>query len=404
MTTDQAIVEGVDAPVLDIDPYSLEVLENPYPFHEKLRETAPVVRIKPYDVYAVGRHEEARVVLSDYKRFSTAAGIGIQDIRKPGLYRVPSKLLEVDPPAHTKVRAALTKVLTPLVIRQWRQKFETEAERVVAAALAKGEVDGVSELAENYVFTVFPQAIGVTLPRKEILAIGEMRFNQSGPANELYHAAMARAQPYLAWFENSCERSAVQPGSIGDLVFEQEAAGAIEAGVASNIIRSFVGGGTDSTISGIGFALNQLARNPDQWAVAKADPARIKSALDEAIRYEAPFQVTYRTTTGPVELGGVRLDPQTKVGVFLGAANRDPRKWQQPDKFDLTRQTAGVHLAFGTADHVCIGQMLARLEAECLLAALVKGLKSIEPAGEPKYRLINQMRTLDHLPLRLVGA
>jgi cytochrome P450 len=172
--------------------------------------------------------------------------------------------------------------------------------------------------------------------------------------------------------------------------------------VASNILRSFVGGGTDSTIAGIGFTLNQLARFPDQWLRVRSDPTRIKAAFEEGIRMEAPFQVTYRTTINETEISGLHLMAQTKIGVFLGAANRDPRHWDKPDQFNVDRpQLAGNHLAMGTGVHACIGQMIARLESEALLSALAKRVKSIALTGEATYRPINQMRMLDKLPLRI---
>jgi cytochrome P450 len=390
----------IDAPVLEIDPYSLEVLRDPYPFHERLREAGPAAFIERYGVYAVGRHAEAAIVLNDHARFTACGGIGIQDIRKPGDFRIPNRLLENDPPGHTAIRATLTKYLSPIVIRRWREHFETEAKGLVEELVAKGEFDGVEDVAEAFVLKVFPAAVGVKLPRKEILAIGEMRFNQSGPPNELYHRAMERAKPYLEWFENSVRREGVTPGSIAEMLFDAEDRGEFEEGIASNMVRSFVGGGTDSTITGIGHTLNKLAQNPDQWALVKADPNKVRAAFEEAIRLESPFQVTYRTTTGQAELSGVQLRPDTKVGVFLGAANRDPRKWQDPDTFDVTRDTTGIHLGFGTGAHICIGQMIARLEAEAILRALVTRIDRLEPAGPPRYRPINQMRTLDHLPLR----
>jgi len=405
MTTTLEAAALREAPVLDIDPYSDEVLADPYPFHQQLREAGPVVLIKPHGVYAVGRHEEARTVLSDYARFSNAGGIGIQDIRKPGEFRVPSRLLEVDPPDHTRVRAVVTRVLSPLVIRRWREGFEAKADAMVEKLLQQGEFDGVRECAEAFVLEAFPAAVGVRLPRTETLAIGEMRFNQSGPQNALYHRAMEKAQPYLAWFEDSIQRHSVTPDSIAELLFKAEDAGELEPGLASNIVRSFVGGGTDSTISGIGFALNQLARHPDQWERVRSEPAKVKAAFEEAIRFESPFQVTYRTTVAETALDGVRIPGDAKVGVFLGAANRDPRRWPEPDRFNVDRpQLAGSHLALGHGIHACIGQMIARLEAESLLGALARGAKTIALAGEAQYRPINQMRTLDTLPLRIEAA
>jgi 4-methoxybenzoate monooxygenase (O-demethylating) len=96
------------------------------------------------------------------------------------------------------------------------------------------------------------------------------------------------------------------------------------------------------------------------------------------------------------------LAGDVKVGNFMGAANRDPRKFDDPDSFDIERDAAGVHLALGTGPHICIGQMIARLEAECILGALARRVERIEPTGEPEYRLVNTLRTLDRLPIRLV--
>ncbi len=394
-----------DAPVLDIDPYSDEVLADPYPFHQMLREAGPVALIKPHGVYAVGRHDESKTVLSDYARFTNAAGIGIQDIRKPGDFRVPSRLLEVDPPDHTKVRSVVMRVLSPLVIRRWREGFDTKAAALVEGLIERGSFDGVEDCAEAFVLQAFPAAVGVRLPRVETLSIGEMRFNQSGPKNALHERAMKNAQPYLEWFEETIQRHSVTPDSIAELLFKAEEAGELEPGLASNIVRSFVGGGTDSTIAGIGFALNQLARHPDQWQRLRDEPAKVKAAFEEAIRFETPFQVTYRTTVGETDLGGVRIPADAKVGVFMGAANRDPRRWTDPDRFDVDRpQVTGSHLALGTGVHACIGQMIARLEAEALLGAMARRVKTITLTGEARYRPINQMRTLDHLPLHIEAA
>lgn len=391
-------------PVVDLDPYAADVLESPYRFHEDLREAAPVVWLEKYGVYALGRHDEARIVLSDYARFTAMGGIGIQDIREPGDFRIPSRLLENDPPNHTEIRKVVQKVLSPLVVKQWREAAESIAAQVVAEALEKEVVDGVEDLVEAFVLRAFPEVVGVTLPRTETLAIGEMRFNQSGPRNELTERALEAAQPYLAWFDQSCSRQGVRPGSISETLFEIEEAGGLPEGVASNIVRSFVGGGTDSTISGISTAVRHLAADPEQWQILQNNPSKAKIALDEAVRVECPFHVTYRTTTGPVELGGLELTGNSKIGVFLGAANRDPRRWEEPGKFDLMRAVAGSHNGFGTGDHNCIGQMLARLEAEALLTALARGAAKIELAADYSYRPMNQMRTLKSLPLRLTPA
>jgi cytochrome P450 len=392
-----------EAPVLDVDPYSIEVLRDPYAFHESLREAGPIVFIRPHGVYAVGRHAEAKIVLADHTRFTNAGGIGIQDIRQPGDFRIPSRLLESDPPSHTKIRTVVTRLLSPVVIRKWKEDFQRRADTLVDELLERREFDGVQDCVERFVLEAFPGAVGVRLPRTETLAIGEMRFNQSGPKNALFERALKNAQPYLEWFEESVSRQGVLPDSIAEMLFKAEDEGQLDEGVASNVVRSFVGGGTDSTIAGIGLTLHQLAKNPQQWQFVRDEPSKVKAAFEEGIRHESPFQVTYRTTcSGGIELSGVRLDGDTKVGVFLGAANRDPRQFQSADKFDINRpQLAANHVSLGTGIHACIGQMIARGESEALLGALARRVSRLELLAPASYRPMNQMRTLDKLPLRI---
>ncbi|MCV0394913.1 MAG: cytochrome P450 [Rhizobiaceae bacterium] len=389
-------------PVFNWDPWTIENLTNPYPMHHALRETAPIVWLEKYEMYAVGRHEECKTVLSDHSRFMTSAGTSMQDIRKPGKFRIPSRLQEVDPPKHTQIRSVVNRVMSPLVIRRMREFFETQAAELADSIVAKGTFDGVDEVAEPYVISAFPAAVGVKLERKPALTIAEMRFNQSCPHNELYHKAMKAAEPYLEWFDEACQKHSVVPDSIADLLFQAEDAGELEEGVASNIVRSFVGGGVDSTISAIGHTLHHLARNPDQFALVKGEPKKVRAAFEEGIRMDMPFQYTWRTTTGDTHLGEYRLAADTKVTVLLGSANRDPRHWTDPDRYDINRQTVGNYLGFGVADHQCVGQMIARLEADAILTALVKRAKSLELTEEPAYRPVNQMRMLGRLPLRIV--
>lgn len=388
---------------LAIDPYAMDVLLHPYPFHEALRAAGPAADITAHDVYAVGGYAECTEVLKDHTRFSTTGGIGLADARKPGAnFRPLNQLLEVDPPDHTKLRAVVNRHLSPAKVRGWRADMERDAAALVDRLLAgPREVDAVEHLVEAYIFKVFIDAVGVRFDRDAILAIGAMSFNQSGPPNALYHEAMRRVQPYLQWFEDSQQRQHVKEGGLAWQFFVEEDAGTIAPGTASNLTRTFVRGGMDSTIAGIGSTLMHLSRNPEQWQWLREDPARIRGAFDEGVRMETPFQVTYRVTLRDTELAGVALAADRKVGVFLGAANRDPRRWDDPDRYDARRNTVG-HVGFGAGDHNCIGQMMARLEAECLLAALLQRVKTLEPAGDARWRPVNQMRTLDQLPLRLV--
>jgi 4-methoxybenzoate monooxygenase (O-demethylating) len=391
-----------EPPVLDMDPFSDDNIRDPYRFHTALRETAPVVYIEKYAMYAVGRYDEVKTVMSDYHRFTSEGGIGMSDIRKPGAWRTPSPITEVDPPRHTAVRGALTKVLSPIVIRKWREHFSAEAEALADRVVARGEVDGVKELAEAFVLKVFPDVLGVDMPRENFIAIGDMNFNQIGPNNENLRHSLEKVEPILEQYQKGFQRESMLPGGFGEKIYAAEDAGDFAPGTAGLQVRSFLRAGVDTTIAGIGHTLNLLARNPDQWARCVADPSKVRGAFEEGIRLHSPSQVMFRTTTGEQELSGFMLAGDIKVGNFMGAANRDPRKFDDPDSFDIERDAAGVHLALGTGPHICIGQMIARLEAECILGALARRVERIEPTGEPEYRLVNTLRTLDRLPIRLV--
>lgn len=402
MSTSATMMGLKDPPALDIDPFSEENLRNPYPFFEQLREAGPVAYIKSHGYYAVGRFEEAAVVATDNSRFCVAGGIGLSDVRKPGALRPKSPISEVDPPEHSAVRGALQKIMSPLVVRQWREEFIREAEIVAAAALAKGEVDGVGDIIEAFVLSAFPRIVGIDVPTERLIITGELNFNQLGPDNALLQQALKRAEPIMAWYSEQLKRDKMLPGGFGEKIYQAEDRAEFAAGTAEPHVRSFFRAGVDTTIAGIGITLNQLAQNPEQFALLKKDPSKIRNAFEEGIRFEAPAQVLFRTTTGEVEFSGYRLKADTKIAYYPGAANRDPRKWDDPDRFDITRDVLGNHLAFGAGTHVCIGQMIARLEAEAILGAIIKRAKAIEPTGEPSYKLINTLRTLETLPLRII--
>ncbi len=388
-------------PAFDTDPFSDAVLTDPYPFATRLREAGPVAWLTHYGIYAVAGYKEVQSVLTDWQTFTNTGGAGLSDIRKPGSWRPPSAILESDPPVHTGIRSALMRILSPAVVRQWRETFTAEADLLADRLVEQGEFDGVHEVSEAFVLKVFPDVVGVDMPREAAVAVGDMNFNAIGPANERTRVAAERAAPYMAWYEQAMQRESMRPGGFGELLFQAEDEGAIPPGVGMNLARSFLRGGTDTTISGIGFMLQHIATRPDVFDTLKAQPQRLRGAFDETLRLESPVQVMFRTTRQDCEVFGQRLAADTKVAAFINGANRDARAWAEPDRFDIGRAPGPMQLAFGAGPHVCIGQMIARLEAECIVGALLRRVKSIELACEPGFRLVNTLRTLDHLPLRV---
>ncbi|HET6526355.1 cytochrome P450 [Sphingopyxis sp.] len=386
---------------LATDPFSESVLLDPYPFFDELRAAGPVAYLAAWDIYAVGNHAEAEIVASDYERFHSRAGMAMADIRRPDAWRTPSPISEVDPPEHTAIRRAMNRILSPAVLRGWKQAFAEEAEALVARVVSRDEFDGVRDLVEPFVASVFPSVLGVKIPAEAFLLVGQMNFNQMGPNNERTKASVAAAEPWFEQYEAAFQREGAIPGGFAEKIFEAEDAGDLPAGIAAPLVRSFIRGGVDTTIAGLGFTFNQLAQNPDQYAIVHRDPSRSMAAFEEAIRHEAPAQVVFRTVKEDIVLNGVRLKGDRKIGYFMGAANRDAAKFEDPDRYRIERMSAGAHLALGRGVHVCVGQQIARLEADCLVGAFARRVAGFEPAGAPLYRPTNALRTLESLPLRI---
>lgn len=393
-----------EATVLEIDPFSDEFLSDPYPYHDEMRRAGPVVFLSLYRVWAVACDAEARAVLQDWETFCSSAGVGLSDFRKEKPWRPPSLLLEADPPDHTKPRMILTKIMAPKAVRDLKDRFEAEAEALVDRVVAKGEFDAQAELAEAYPLTVFPDAVGISKEgRENLLPYGTMAFNAFGPQNDLFKQAMSRAEEVIPWIMANCKREALAPGGFGQKIYEFADAGEVTEEEAGMLVRSFLTAGVDTTVNGLGNAFFAFLNAPEQWDALHADPSLAKQAFEEVLRFESPVQTFFRTTTRKFELAGVELGEGEKILCFLGAANRDPAKWDQPDEFDISRRASG-HLGFGTGIHGCVGQAVARMEAECLLAALARRVKRIEPTGEPVRRLNNTLRGMASLPVRVTPA
>jgi 4-methoxybenzoate monooxygenase (O-demethylating) len=394
----------IDRPVSTVDPFSNEFLNNPYPHHETLREAGPVVWLERYGIWAMARHQEVRDALTDHQTYCSSAGVGLSDFRKEPPWRPPSIILEADPPLHTRTRAVLTRILLPAAINKLRTTFEREAELLVARLVERREFDGIADLAEAYPLKVFPDAVGLSeAGRENLLPYGSMVFNSFGPRNDLFNQAMANAGSVRDWIMSKCSRAALAPDGLGMQIFDAVDAGELTEEEAGMLVRSFLSAGVDTTVYGLGNALYCMARYPDQWTALRENPGLIRGAFEEVLRFEAPLQSFFRTTTRAVDVSGIGLGEGEKVLLFFAAANRDPRRWNNPDTFDVKRRAAG-HMTFGTGIHGCVGQAVARLETEAVLTALARRVASFELTAEPKRRLNNTLRGLDTLPLRIVPA
>lgn len=399
----QTLGPAANVPIVDIDPYSEEVLTEPYSYYEQLREAGPIVWLKKYEVYAIGRHAPVTRVLTDPTTYCSSAGVGLTNFHTETPWRKPSIILEVDPPEHARTRKVFVRILSPRALNKLQERFEREAEAMVLRLLEKGECDGVTELAEAYPLKVFADAVGVPSDgREHLLPYGDMVFNAFGPRNARFQECLNRLGPSIEWINMACQRENLTKDGFGADLYTAADAGEITHEEAGLLVRTMLSAGLDTTIFTLANALACFANSPDQWSVVATDPSLARQAITEVLRYDATFHSFYRTTTKPTTLEGVHLDAQQKVLVIVASANRDPRHWSNADSFEVTRKTA-ANMSFGTGIHGCAGQMIARLEGEIVLRAMAKHIDKIELIGRPELHFNNTVRGYSSLPIRVTA-
>ncbi|UTD29842.1 cytochrome P450 [Bradyrhizobium sp. WD16] len=392
------------APAVDVDPFSIDFFDDPYPAHERLREAGPVVWIDRWKVHAVARYAEVHAVLNQPETFCSSRGVGLSDFAKETPWRPPSLILEADPPAHARPRRVLTSVLSPSAMKGIRDHFTAVAEAKADELVARGSFDAITDLAEAYPLSVFPDALGLKKEgREHLIPYAGVVFNAFGPPNELRQEAIERSKPHQAYVQEQCQRENLAPGGFGACIHARVDDGELSAEEAQLLVRSLLSAGLDTTVYGIGAAISCMARCPDQWQRLRGDLSLARNAFEEAVRLESPLQTFFRTTTREVEIGGVRIGEGEKILMFLAAANRDPRRWDDPERYDITRRTSG-HVGFGSGIHMCAGQLVARLEGEIMLTALATRVARIDITGPVKRRYNNTLRGLASLPVTLAEA
>ncbi len=385
----------------DLDIFTHDNIRDPYGWHAALREPAPFVWLSKYEVWATGRYAEVHGILSDWQTYCSSAGVGLANFHTEKPWRPPSLLLEADPPDHTRRRTVAGRVMSHANLRKLRDGFRRGAAALVDRLLDEGEIDGVADIAKPFILKVFPDAIGVGPDgREDLLLYGNMIFNAFGPRNDVFEESMRQAEQVIEYVMRCCTRPELSPDGLGAEVYAAADAGEISDHEALYIVRSYLGAGLDTTVDTIGNVLNCFASYPAEWEKLRRDPSRVRAAFEEVVRFDSPFQGVFRTTTRDVEISGINVAADQKILVSPGAANRDPRKWENPETFDIDRDAAG-HLGFGFGIHECVGQVIARLEMEALFTEMAERVATIEPCGPAPRRLNNTLHGFESLPLVL---
>jgi cytochrome P450 len=296
--------------------------------------------------------------------------------------------------------------MSPAVLRNLRATFEAEADEIVTLLLGRGGViDGHLDLAKAYILKVFPDALGLGEEgRENLVRFGHVGFNAFGPDNEVLRQSIDSSADALGWIEENLDRRLLADDGIAAMLFAAADHGEITQEEAKLLLRSLYSAGSDTTIFAIGNTLKALAENPEQWTALRENPDLLRAAFEEGLRYDNPARYTRRTTNQPVDFDGIELPADAKILLLHMPAGRDPRRWEDPETYDIHRDVVGKHLGLGFGIHACVGAPVARLEAMSLLSALARQVRAIELAGDPEGTENMAVHGNEKLPLRLVAA
>lgn len=385
------------------------VLADPYPLYRRLQAEDPV-HWDPYlHAWVVSRYDDAVKVL---QRFSAARTPTAEQLTALGLSELSPiaqvlvrLMLFMDPPAHTRIRALAAAAFTPARADALRAHIQEIMNDLIEEVAPRGHMDVIGDLADRLPATVTAELMGVPLADRDQLKtwskdfsemLGNFQHNPGRGALMLktvqeltgYFGAQVREQEHQP--RDGVIRTLMTAEIDGDRLSEEEV-------IANSIIT--MTGGQETTTNLIGNGLLSLLRHPDQLARLQAEPSLLPSAIEELLRYESPIQYTTRLAPDDVELGGKLIRKRQAVVALMGAANRDPEQFPDPDRLDITRRD-NRHLAFAWGAHYCFGAPLARVEAQVAFATILRRLPNLALEPAPlAWRRNMAFRGLEALPV-----
>ncbi|MFM0739240.1 cytochrome P450 [Paraburkholderia xenovorans] len=384
---------------------SLSFYENPYPLYDDLRAEGPLVPLGPHSLIS-GHYEVVEALLLDRRMGknyleSVRVRYGDEAARQPVFQGISRMFLMLNPPVHTRLRSLMMKAFNARQVEVMREIAYSTANRLIDAFVHDDTVDLVRQYALPLPVEIIARLLDV--PIEDATKLGEatsqfVRVLEAAPLppDEL-SAANSAYETLERYFVEVVDTRRTRLGSdlISMLLSVEENGEALTPDeVVSNVILFFVAG-HETTSNMIGNALIALYRHPEQLAALKRDPSRLPAAVAECVRYDSAVQMVVRIAQEDVEVGGMTVPRNTLVFLALGAANRDPSRFDQPERLDFEREPSRL-LSFGGGIHYCLGYRLAMLELEAALGTLLARL--------PNLRLLNLDELRWHRRLTLRGV
>jgi cytochrome P450 len=398
--------------MLAFNPRDPAFIANPYPFYSQLRALMPVWK-DPTGRIILTRYDDANMLVRDRrfgKFFSDPEALlrrfGPTAMQEPAVVELSHMMLTQDPPDHSRLRGLVTKVFTARKMEDMRPFIQRLTDRLLDKVERQGEMDAIRDLAFPLPMLVICELLGIPEEDRGNFvngsASGGVLLNPVVPTREELDRANQGTRNSEIYFEKLFELRRKEPrDDLLTLLVQAEEAGdrLTPEELRANTTLLF-GAGHETTVNLIGNGLWSLHKNPSQWAAIRDDPPLIPNAVEEILRYESPVQMVARMASEPVDFGGAAIEPGTPIIALLGAANRDPAEYADPDRMDVTRERLKP-LSFGGGIHFCIGAQLARIEAEVVFSTLLRrmpNMKLAEP-NTPKWRESFTLRGLTTLPV-----
>ncbi|MFE7560770.1 cytochrome P450 [Kitasatospora sp. NPDC057500] len=368
-------------PTSDLDLFTDRALGDPYPLHRELRGLGPVVELTAHGVYALARYRQVREAAADWRVFSSAQGVMMNDRINSALQGIT---LCSDPPEHTRMRQVLGRPLRPERLRELVPRIEREAEHLVGRLVEQGSFDATTELARHLPLTVVSELVGLgDAGRAHMLEWANATFDAQGPMNRRTVEAFPELDEMVAFALREARPGTLDPAGWAAELYAAAERGELPVEQCPFMVIDYIAPSLDTTIYAVSSAVHLFATHPEQWAVLRADPSLLPHAVNEVLRLESPIQRFTRVVTEDHEVEGCTLPAGSRVMLLYGAANRDERQYPDPDRFDVRRRPSD-HLAFGRGEHACAGLGLARIEMQAVLAALLPRVGRFELlAAEP---------------------
>jgi cytochrome P450 len=410
-------------PELELDNF-FATIQDPYPAYTYLREHEPVRWNTMFNCYMLTHFDDVNMVFGDAKRFSsdiwsrTAEMVGYAGEDESSRYLkqiVPFlayNLQGMDPPGHTRQRTLMTKTFTPRMIESFRPTVQRLVDELIDAKIESGEMDIVADLAYPLPSNVILDLLGIPRSGRSYIKASSEAINEfvatllfMGPTVWPRLAGIfSEVSTYLKGLiaerrehpTNDLLTKMVQAEENGDMLSEDEIV------IATNFLL-FAGHETTANLIAVG--LYYLLKNPEQLEQLRADPAKMPVAVEELLRYVSPIHMLARRSTQPVTIRGVDIPENSSVYLLIGAANRDPEKFPNPETLDITRPPTRS-LGFGYGIHYCIGAALARMESQVVFETLLRRVPNLRMTVEtPEFRPNYSLRGLTSLPVKFdVGA